>query len=758
MALLETYPVGTTVRVGVSSITYKIVHIGNPDPSLYDPSCDGIWMWQYSPMPSRRWNYQYNKSYASSEINEYMQAMSLGEELDKTIKWVKIPYAEGEASTVVYSGAEGLSAQWFLLSAREIGTDNSSVHIDGAKLDYFEEGNTETANVKRILNTSESNAIWWTRTPIRGNSTAVYDVLPSGSINAINCTNRCYVAPAFILPYNRILVNDDGTLTVKPPATLGELELKDKITFGKIYDAPIVWEIGDKNHAGYPANSVTLVTNQIIKLLCFDAKESANSNSDRRSYGNNRYIYSNLRQWLNSAAAAGAWYTAQHSADAAPTSGNVWSGYNAYDGLAGFLNAFTADERAALLDTTITVGKSSTDGGGTETCTDKIFPLSCTEVGLSGDHTCGSKLAIFSDNSSRIATVTAECVANSNYNSNPAANAAWYYWLRDAYAGSASRARSVNTDGTLGWINAYFGDGGLRPACNLSADTPIIPLADGTYAVAPTMPKATGDLPVGALVNAQFTDGTSKQCIAVNQGIPENSALYDASCNGTWMLFKECTEKRAWHSSNVNDYENSTIHAYLNGEFAGNLDGEFLKSVLQVKLPYRQNGGSGGTDQSGANGLLTQIFLLSGYEVGFTASMSSYLPVDGAALTYFEKGNGTSANSKRVTTFKGVTAYWWLRSPSAGNTTTVTLVGPDGGIYSSVCNKSTSVRPAFILPPDLPVDMQEDGSFNIVTNRSSARVIINGVETPAASSVIVSGVEKPCACSKIVNGVETPCI
>ena len=202
--------------------------------------------------------------------------------------------------------------------------------------------------------------------------------------------------------------------------------------FGTIHGKPIIWLVADKNHAGYPSNSVTLVTNQIIKMLCFDAKESANSNRDRRSYGNNRYIYSNLRQWLNSAAAAGAWYTAQHSADAAPTSGNVWNGYNAYDGLAGFLNAFTADERAALLDTTITVGKSSTDGGGTETCTDKIFPLSCTEVGLSGDHTCGSKLAIFSDNSSRIATVTAECVANSNYNSNPAANAAWYYWLRDA--------------------------------------------------------------------------------------------------------------------------------------------------------------------------------------------------------------------------------------------------------------------------------------------------------------------------------------
>lgn len=164
--------------------------------------------------------------------------------------------------------------------------------------------------------------------------------------------------------------------------------------------------MADKNHAGYPSNSVTLVTNQIIKMLCFDATEPSNGNSDRRSYGNNRYIYSNLRQWLNSPAAAGQWYTAQHSADQTPDSSHVWSGYNAYSGLAGFLNAFTANERAALLNTTITVGKSSTDGGGTETCTDKIFPLSCTEVGLSGDHVCGSKLAIFSDNNSRIATVT----------------------------------------------------------------------------------------------------------------------------------------------------------------------------------------------------------------------------------------------------------------------------------------------------------------------------------------------------------------
>ena len=277
---------------------------------------------------------------------------------------------------------------------------------------------------------------------------------------------------------------------------LSNLANKAKVKFGSLHGKPIIWIVADKNHAGYPSGSVTLVTNQIIKMLCFDAKESSNGNSDRKSYGNNRYIHSNIRQWLNSSAAAGAWYTAQHSADAPPSSANVWSSTNAYDTIAGFLNAFTANERAALLDTTITVGKSSTDGGGTETCTDKIFLLSCTEVNLSGDHTCGSKLAIFSDNASRVATVTAECVANSNYSRNPASGAAWYYWLRDAYAGSANNARLVYTDGTLDWYGAFYGRSGLRPACNLSSDLLISDStdSDGCYTViynqAPTAPAS----------------------------------------------------------------------------------------------------------------------------------------------------------------------------------------------------------------------------------------------------------------------------
>ena len=119
---------------------------------------------------------------------------------------------------------------------------------------------------------------------------------------------------------------------------------------GTLYNGkPIVWKIADKGHAGYPANSVTLITERIISLKCFDAIESGNSDSNRRSYGNNRWIYSNIRRWLNSQAAAGKWYAAQHSADAPPSNANVWSNYNEYDGEAGFLAGFSASFVAACL-------------------------------------------------------------------------------------------------------------------------------------------------------------------------------------------------------------------------------------------------------------------------------------------------------------------------------------------------------------------------------------------------------------------------
>jgi len=234
---------------------------------------------------------------------------------------------------------------------------------------------------------------------------------------------------------------------------------------GTLYNGKaIVWKIADKNHTGYPANSVTLITERIISLKCFDAIESGNSDSNRRSYGNNRWIYANIRQWLNSQAAAGKWYSAQHGQDAPPSNANVWSNYNEYEAEAGFLAGFSANFLAALLTTTHTVGKAQVDGGGTESCTDKIFLATCTEVGLSGDVAAGSKLALFSNDASRQAKPTAEAVSKSEYtNSSLNANSPWYWWLADAYASNSYYVRRVNSSGALNWNNAYNGNRGVRP-------------------------------------------------------------------------------------------------------------------------------------------------------------------------------------------------------------------------------------------------------------------------------------------------------
>lgn len=253
---------------------------------------------------------------------------------------------------------------------------------------------------------------------------------------------------------------------------------------------PIIWKIADKNHTGYPDGAITLITEKIIALRCFDAKEASNSNSDRQSYGNNRYSLSNIRQWLNSDAEAGKWYAAQHSTDAAPNSSNVWQknsvAVNPYDTNAGFLNGFSKQFKNALLETTLTVGlNTATDGGGSETVTDKIFLASNTEVGLANENSIveGALLSIFSDDASRIASVTAEGLEDSNYVSDPAENAGWYWWLRTPYSSNTRSARYVNSSGALNYNTAYYGNIGVRPLCNLPSSILVSDTtdADGCY-------------------------------------------------------------------------------------------------------------------------------------------------------------------------------------------------------------------------------------------------------------------------------------
>ena len=71
-------------------------------------------------------------------------------------------------------------------------------------------------------------------------------------------------------------------------ATLGSLPIGAKIKVPHSVLGDIVFLKCDQNHEGYPENSTTLITDELILLRAFDAKEPNNTNSDRQQRGNNR--------------------------------------------------------------------------------------------------------------------------------------------------------------------------------------------------------------------------------------------------------------------------------------------------------------------------------------------------------------------------------------------------------------------------------------------------------------------------------------
>lgn len=208
-------------------------------------------------------------------------------------------------------------------------------------------------------------------------------------------------------------------------------------------------------------------------------------------------------------------------------------------------------------------------------------------------------------------------------------------------------------------------------------------------------------------------NGSAKDFIVVHQGKP--SSVYDDSCNGTWLLMKDIYESRQWHSSNTNDYANSTIHSYLNSTFLAMFDSNIQKAIKQVKLPYRKGSGTSTTVTSGSNGLSAKIFLLSATETSFSFS---YMPSgEGAELAYFKGCADNSSDSKRVAYLNGSALDWWLRSPYCSLSYYALFVNTNGDWVSGLCSSSRGVRPALILPSTLLVS--DDGTVSTNTAPST---------------------------------------
>ena len=196
-------------------------------------------------------------------------------------------------------------------------------------------------------------------------------------------------------------------------------------------------------------------------------------------------------------------------------------------------------------------------------------------------------------------------------------------------------------------------------------------------------------------------NGTPVEYLVVNQGIPSASSLYDASCDGTWLLRKDIYITQAFNNTNDNGYNVSLAHTYLNSTFLGVFDINTQGAICQIKLPWFHWGASDAYSKvySGADGVDTKVFLLSNHELGQNLTGYSTNYKDGATLSYF---SGLTNFGEAY--YNGTLTWWWTRSPHTlgQNTAQQSYAYHNSNGNSGVSSQNKGVaqgyRPAFILP------------------------------------------------------------
>lgn len=200
-----------------------------------------------------------------------------------------------------------------------------------------------------------------------------------------------------------------------------------------------------------------------------------------------------------------------------------------------------------------------------------------------------------------------------------------------------------------------------------------------------------GNLAVGSTVKIAV-GGKDYDWLVVHQGLP--GSMYDASCNGTWLLMKDIYTKMVF-DSNSNLFVNSSLLQYLNTTFHDAIDANVQKLIKVATIPYiAQNN----TSAASSGNLRAWVFLLSMTEVGFVDTASSNMPIEGAALSYFNSRN-------KIAYFGEEAAAWWSRTPYAVFNRDAWYIESNGdSAFSDVRFFSCGVRPCMILPQDALVD------------------------------------------------------
>ena len=255
-------------------------------------------------------------------------------------------------------------------------------------------------------------------------------------------------------------------------ASKPDIKVGDYVKMGTYNNASILWRC-----VSIDDNGPLMLADRIIDTLAYDAKTNDNSNSKSHSrsykrddYGSNYWKDSNMRSWLNSTAEAGKvdWLCGNP-----PKDGYV-SGVGAYNEKAGFLNAFSKSEIAAMKTVTqrslvshpeynkgivdgdansdllyytdISEAVANYDSSYFETTTEKVFLLDVKQANAVWKNLKGYYVAYNND------------------------GMAWPYWLRTPVTDCNHDMRYISSSGQIGRYAPWYSDLGVRPAFYLDSE------------------------------------------------------------------------------------------------------------------------------------------------------------------------------------------------------------------------------------------------------------------------------------------------
>ena len=476
---------------------------------------------------------------------------------------------------------------------------------------------------------------------------------------------------------------------------LSNLPIGTKIKFGKHFintesAQDIIWVVAAKNHSGYPSDSVTLITERIIDLRCFDATEPSSQETYPRTYGLPRYEYSNIRQWLNSDKAAGQWYAAQHTYDQPPNS--TYSKYGThYADRAGFLNTFSNSERNAILSTTI---KCYDYANGNRTVTDKIFIPSYQEISGKASSDAlkyeGSQFAYFVKGYTSPCRMTLQVYNNTLSTGKPSfAEAGWYWWTRSCENVGQVMAMADSSDLTATICHPYDGMTGLRPVMNLSASQTMSDTTDSDGCYTPIFNSAPA---VPTTLNVPTIYGGKAVAISWSKATdPDNDAV-------TYQL-----------ESSVNGGAFSTIYSGSNLSFTTIIPSGSTSVQFRVKA-IDSKGASSGYIESTSRTVINNSAPVITSTTGNLGWRDSEFNVDytitdaeNNAVTVTEAIDGVSIRSYvatlGATNYVAVTGETWLALKNGTHTLTITATdGTDTTVETWAFTKSVSSMMVQTLP------------------------------------------------------------